>query len=120
MKREVKYRIWDREKQGMVYFNFLKTDDVNKFAAGDWDVDELMEYIGIKDIHSKEIYEGDKVDFGYYDNELKDFRQSGFVFYEPKWLAFGLKSKTLYIPFYERGLKELVVIGNVFQTPQEP
>jgi hypothetical protein len=81
-----------------------------------------MQFTGIKDKNGKEIYESDIVEFGYVDTDLATFRQKGEVFWNQGWMAWGLQSPMLRIPFWDKtghaGLTDFIVVGNVYENPE--
>lgn len=119
--REHKYRIYDKEEKKMIYFTL---EDVwnNGYNDGDWLLEDkdVMDYTGLKDKNDKEIYEGDIVDYGTWDN--KDTCERGVIEYIEKsgWYVIQIYS------WYGGEGYELLstdkdiikVIGNIKQNPE--
>jgi uncharacterized phage protein (TIGR01671 family) len=78
----------------------------------------IQQYTGLKDKNGKEIYEGDRVRFGY--TKYEDF------FGEVIWLedraSFGVKTKNAFETFEDLMdyMKYFEVVGNIFQLPCNP
>lgn len=116
--REIKFRVWDEELKKMSFVGAIDYDfqeriiSVNtedkKIYSYNSDI-YIMQYIGMKDIDGKEIYERDllKVECGTNTYEVKwDDRYARFVFVDIKT---GMNSSIF-------DVAEFKVIGNMLVT----
>lgn len=118
MSREIKFRIWDKEKKEMIPYTRVTsiqfwTDRVNIFARGCLffkDI-ELMQYTGFKDKNGKEIYEGDIVEL--YDED--DFFK---VEYQAEDARFILTTNTIVTDFGYYSHGEIEIVGNLCENPE--
>ncbi|CDN24561.1 MULTISPECIES: YopX family protein [Lacticaseibacillus] len=116
MKREIKFRAWNKKDKVMVdvaAINFGPSglwsliedaDDAELQLADSY---ELMQYTGLHDKNGREVYEGDIV-----KNEYGKVME---VQYDPRSAAFGVGD--YYFGTIGSG-KTLEVIGNIFDNPE--
>lgn len=140
MNREIKLRAWDHIHKKMWYSNEFGESDGGygffmRFEKGNFesvlirphpadphysDVEKLrtMQWIGFKDRHGKEIYEGDIVliEDGEHCQGISEFVDKGIV--EFKQSAFVITGKYGCEPFCMQHSGEYSVIGNVFESPE--
>ena len=144
MNREIKFRMWIKERKMMVYVDDFYRDGIceslcpfGSLECDEWypmcdakllkflyslSVDKryvLMQYTGLKDKNGKEIYEGDIV---------RHVKSPSVTFYyvvewDDKLAGFRLKWKTgggiYYLDFYVEVLPDkLEVVGNMFENPE--
>lgn len=142
--REIKFRVWCKENEQFIQFNkigFLEdgslwyvqgVDETNPpyfENQNDW---ELMQYTGLKDKKSVEIYEGDIVRFTNSIDEI--YNEVGKVTWEQSECNFVAQYKTancvtqeengttitIYLISNEtyRECVEYEVIGNIYENPE--
>lgn len=96
--REIKFRVWDVSDERM-YYGITNLADINGY---------VMQYTGIKDVHGRDIYEGDIVNC---------FRHEGFEFVTTRLGAHGIETQLGFYPFTEvYGYAE--VLGNIYENPE--
>jgi uncharacterized phage protein (TIGR01671 family) len=129
MTREIKFRAWDKKRNEMLIPDGL-TNPVNSLNP---DVFVHMQFTGLKDVHGKEIYEGDIVDFagikwmvGYYGmnacftlfslsprENANYIASAGVPIRHFNWLDNGSAG-------YKRDIQKsfpVEVIGNIYENP---
>jgi len=99
--REIKFRAWDEFLQDMEY-------DVTYYKEAEGGVRPwvFMQYIGLKDVNKKEIYEGDMV-------ELLPYGIKGIITYEYGMFAVRERGFTHYLNEYN-----ILILGNVYENPE--
>lgn len=143
--REIKFRAWDKHHKVMLSVLSLKFQE-NKDVSGSCEKYDspivecprfqwgtvsmsgpnhcacddliLMQYTGLKDKNGKEIFEGDIVEYEWYDDhgQWGEDKRSGPVVVEPfYWTGF--------LPFvhwnnYVHSLKKCQIIGNIYENPE--
>lgn len=126
--REFKFRCWDGE-------NMICPDYINRIGYAYWwenGVQErstvIMQYIGLKDLNKKEIYEGDIIKWGHIEGGKENPVRVAVVKLEPDIIFhilnysmdfLGQNKHFHYGSFiYTNTEKWLEVIGNVFENPE--
>lgn len=142
MKREIKFRAWDKENEEMYDVAMIDVE-TGEVAYTDhptgYNADalleqvELMQYTGLKDKNGREIYEGDIVLVNRYDvlstswnseieNEKKILIMSrvGYVVYDELRLSFRVKSpignQTIALSGVGYFDYDIEVIGNIYEN----
>jgi uncharacterized phage protein (TIGR01671 family) len=131
--RELMFRAWDTEKKcwipGAYGFHILGESMLIGGLFHDYKIEklnniEITQFTGLKDKNGKEIYEGDIVDYGVWENgdgeraviawhdELARF---GLDFFS-KYGREGYTGRNTHLVDY---LKNMEIIGNIYQTQQD-
>jgi uncharacterized phage protein (TIGR01671 family) len=131
--RDIKFRAWHTELKRMFSAEEMGKDELTLSVDGRGfvNVNSIstilsqyvgekmipMQYIGLKDRHSVEIYEGDILDTAPHMNKEEVIKQWGhYVYYEVvEYREFH------YAPFdYENGPlgEECLVVGNIYENPE--
>jgi uncharacterized phage protein (TIGR01671 family) len=120
MKREIKFRAWDKENKQMEMVDFLGENTLHIYNA-EWENREdfeLMEYTGAKDYDDKEIYEGDIVGFFNDEDYILKPGKAEICFdlgtFCMKHFKYGTE------PLRDMEIDEMVikVIGNIYENPE--
>ncbi|MED4963002.1 YopX family protein [Heyndrickxia coagulans] len=116
--REIKFRAWDEELKRMFYGTTEQFDDSLSFRFKHFETDEpvYMQYTGLCDKNGREIYEGDIVTFGSWDEDIEEeWRHTpALVEYKQNEAAFYL-TRSCNIPLAHQ--KDIEVIGNIYEDP---
>ncbi len=132
--RKVKFRAWDIENLTMVYQNneeyLIGYDGVDLYLAkeecfggdlewGTVEKAEFMQYTGLNDKNSKEIYEGDIVNWDKWDghNLEKEKLKIIWITEEAGFYGIGTNDKTRIISLINSRVG-LEVIGNIYENPE--
>ena len=113
--RKIKFKVWDKNDTNALIGPFEWNKIPNFHFPENFDI---VQYTGLKDKNGVEIYEGDRVRFGYTKNH--DF------FGEVIWLedraSFGVISKGSFETFEDLMdyMKYFEVVGDIFQLPCNP
>jgi len=129
--REIKFRAWNRKSKVMTYLQegvsfVLSLGGLWKFTKPDPDMSswcnemtgELMQCTGLKDKNGKKIYEGDIV----VGNNTKKLE----IIWFPEKATFAIRYDSngekcfeeIGNALCEHALKELEVIGNIYENPE--
>ncbi|MFK5278056.1 YopX family protein [Lacticaseibacillus paracasei] len=123
MKREIKFRAWNKKDKVMVdvaainfgpsgFWSLIEdADDAELQLADSY---ELMQYTGLKDKNGRKIYEGDIVDVGIEDQDGNPLFT--LVCYEKYAAGYVINSEANGI--WQRLTEDCEVIGNIFEDKQ--
>ena len=123
--REIKFRVWDKKEKSIdrvKYLNF-KEHTINGLCMDDEGI--LMQYTGLTDKNSKEIYEGDILVSKHFEKYIDEWiRRICYVSFENGcFLAteteckFGVSTLEDIISDGD-GTWTVKIIGNIFETPE--
>jgi len=113
--KDIEFRVWDKINKVMRY-DVSSVDFENKkifFSNGDfwYKPFNLMQYIGLKDLNGKKIYEGDVIQGV---NRIHEQVVSNEVFYLRGCFMFGSYNAH---EFFNRH-QYIEVIGNIYDNPE--
>jgi len=142
--REIKFRVWDKKFEKIIYPEFLVENDygvlvpaylkdINFHKIYIEEHEEttsqeniiIMQYIGLKDKNNKEIFEGDIVKrtvIGYCETIEEigfiDFQNGSFVFNSTAKDKFKTSLYEDLKPYPSKAMPEYEVVGNVYENPE--
>jgi hypothetical protein len=121
--KEIKFRAWYPGVKKMIHFDSpeIACDACNKWGIFFNSVEknvymgkcEPMQFIGMKDVFGKEIYDGDILKWLINGTEVV-----GEVFYDDDWACFWMKNKVRNLICNDFGRGEYIVIGNIYENPE--
>lgn len=134
MNREIKFRIWDKEKKR--FLNRKEIHDIGEFyyngfmgeceKTGECEEYSMQQFTGIKDKNGKEIYEGDIVHEKWNDGINFNEENQVMVWNEKycAWMMRGIKNWNKksdkwdsYLGHHEKIKDKFEVIGNLYENP---
>ena len=124
MKREIKFRAWDKRELRMIqwqsYF-FGEYVFENRMDETDFVPYEIMQFTGLKDKNGKEIYEGDILNWtGKRSKDTSEFAYRYIITFENGIFGYRLGNAQVNKIEPLQGLVELEtyeVIGNIYENP---
>lgn len=116
--REIKFRIYNKEMNHMMHWFLLKDMQwtlKETFQNESEDYSEPMQFTGIRDHKGNEIYEGDIVQYKQRNLEAAFGMTDGEDYIE-KIGEIKYSGQSFNVP--QGFIKELEVVGNIFQNPE--
>ena len=126
--REIKYRAWLKNQKIIVdvqelhFYNNTMAHILDNYIDGeqewideDFDDYELMQYTGLNDKNSVEIYEGYIVNVEINDRLDWDSMTGKVVFLEGSWFVEDVGNFA--IPLWSE-MNEIEIIGNIYENPE--
>lgn len=126
--REIKFRVYDKQSNQMIYLDTPKTFDNGLWFQSEQHIDSndivIMQYTGLKDVDEKEIYENDIVegyvyifstDFAGNDRHGKTLKK-GYVYYDLETLSFNINFDDS-IDFLTE-FENIKIIGNIYENKE--
>lgn len=114
MNREIKFRVWDREKNkfGEVAAILLMKENKIYFQPSDISYNRFIfqQYTGLKDKNRKEVYEGDIVLMG--NRSINKYAK---VEYSDEQIGFLIEDRFIreFLQF-----NKIAIVGNIFENPE--
>ena len=105
-----KFRFWNPQTKA-----FVTNYKYNGFVDELFEPDEFLkpqQFLGILDKNMKEIYEGDVVNFDYFDREKT---ATGVIQYNNSYCAYVIDSSIGVVPIMHISLDSLEIIGNMIE-----
>ena len=121
--REVKFRVWNKEKKRMITKGVFKVLDAIENGKLDRDKFEILQYTGLKDINNREIYEGDIVEFSSGSRSVIFYKRGAVRFSEGFWIDDNSYTNVVDPDFVsmddeEKEILKCKVIGNIYENPE--
>jgi uncharacterized phage protein (TIGR01671 family) len=124
MKREIKFRAWDKTENTMSYSETEMFDDMIGFRFKHFGIDvetigdiELMQFTGFKDKNDRDIYEGDLlIAFSDDIGPMEVIFENGCFKCKHKYGVWGLLSRCY--DFDIASFYHILIIGNIHQNPE--
>ena len=110
MNNKNKFRFWNPQTR-----SFLTNYKYNGFVDELFEPDEFIkpqQFLGILDSRMKEIYEGDVVNFNYFNG---DKTATGVIQYNNSYCAYVIDSSIGVVPIMHISLDSLEIIGNIIK-----
>lgn len=120
MQKEIKFKAWDDLNKLMIEDVFVRGQIVFKDAGngdnriiGSYPQVKLMQFIGMKDINGKEIYEGDIVDAK--AGDLDKFKEKFCIRYDSYTGSYRGENSRIVTGLFGLSEWRLEIIGNYYQ-----
>ena len=109
MKREIKFRAWDKKLNKM--YDFADISDYPLSRLNNSVVFDFMQFTGLKDKNGKEIYEGDIM-------SINNLVLGKIIFENGCFQIFDINSTQGTNPLNKDRIKKLSSVGNIYENPE--
>lgn len=115
MKREIKFRVWNKDTKKWVTNLTMRVDNLSDDCK-EWY--ELSQFTGLLDKNGQEIYEGDIVNIGFGGDRSVSYSEhkSIIVYWDSYRLQFCVKYRNEIVSLVGYHLPKYEIIGNVYET----
>ena len=122
MKREIRFRLWNPEREvltaGLDMNTIICTSDID--FVNDFDKKGMiwMQYTGMRDRNGKEIYEGDIVISKGDVSVLYVVKFGQYMYSDACFFLEEISDTNPPLRFFSRGIDQTEIIGNIYQNPE--